>query len=195
LLHDTDVARLRGMREHLDGLFAVGSSGRKSANAANTAWNLYSASKSRLVGGVFTSTPDYVVVVHGTNDEAIAVADGTVTTQAQAWLSAARTAAPSAKIFLVTPVGGYKRAALAAVTLPDSSCYLIDLGTEMQAGLTPLSGAAASRRSADGIHPNGAGHMEAAARLSQAIMNKLQPYSTSGGGGGGGRGGRGRFGF
>lgn len=60
-------------------------------------WDLYSANRSRLVGGAFSPAPDYIFSGHGDNDS-----DDTATATAVDNLIAAwRTAAPSSKIFLL----------------------------------------------------------------------------------------------
>lgn len=119
-------------------------------------WTLQFAGQTRA----FTPAPDYVVVVHGTND-ALSPADPT---QVQAavvnWLVSARAALPSSRLCIVVPFGGFERTALTQAVQTyktahpaDKNVFLIDLGTAVQSGLTDPSGAP-SLRSHDGIHPD-----------------------------------------
>jgi lysophospholipase L1-like esterase len=160
------------------------------ADDANTTWNKYFAGQSRLVSGLFSPAPDYITVAHGTNDALQAIANATVTAAANDWLTAVRAAAPSARVFVLVPPGRYKKTALTAATLPDATCYLIDLGAEVAGGLVAYGSeagdgaagyGAASRRSVDGLHPNAVGHAELGARLTDAIQLLLTPYATAGG--------------
>jgi lysophospholipase L1-like esterase len=159
---------------------------------AQQTWRSYANGKSRLVSSAFSPVPDYVFVFHGTNDGTGGALNATITADASDWLTQMLTAAPSAKVFLVLPAGRFKKTALSAAVL-NSNQFYIDLDTSspsdqlLAIGLTNTpagdgtASASASWRAADGLHPNSRAHAEIAARLAQAVMNKIQP---AGGGSG-----------
>jgi lysophospholipase L1-like esterase len=141
--------------------------------ATSQTWDKHYAGQTRLAAGLFSPAPDYVVVLHGINDVVGAVSDATVTAAANDWLAAVRTAAPNAYIFLVIPPGGQKKAALTATTRTDGRMVLVDLGTDLAAGLDASATGPATRKAFDGLHPNRAGGLEIATRLAAALQAVL----------------------
>jgi hypothetical protein len=137
-----------------------------------TAWPYHSAGKPRG----FSPAPDYVIVMHGTND-ALSPADPThVQATVQSWIAAARAAMPSSRLYVVVPFGGFERApitqavqAYKAANASDTKVFLIDLGVSVQTGLTNPSGQA-SAQSHDGIHPNAAVSAALGTQLAVAIQ-------------------------
>lgn len=138
------------------------------------AWNLYRSGVSRS----FSPTPDYAIVVHGTNDAINSVSDSTITNAVSAWIASARAAMPSTKIFIVVPPGGFKASAISqgVTNAGDAATYLINLGIEAQRGNTAFA-LGGSIYSTDGIHPTQWGHSRIAALLVQAIQQKLAARS------------------
>lgn len=80
--------------------------------ACKDAWDDYSNAKSRLVSSALSPAPDYIVSGHGTNDTNGAALTTVVTTLLGNW----RTAAPSAKIFVLAPPSGTMSSLSDAVT-------------------------------------------------------------------------------
>lgn len=161
-----------------------------SGNDAQSSWNKYWAGQSRLSGGLLTPTPDYVVLLHGTNDGTNGVSDSAVTTQATAFLPALRAVTgASCKIALCIPPGRFKKSALAAATLPDARVKLIDLGEEQATGLTNApagdgtAAGAAGWKASDGLHPLAVAHAQIGARLAQAIASAFLAQRVGMGGG------------
>lgn len=162
---------------------------------ADSNWNKFDAAHSLLVSGLFAPAPKYIFLCYGANDKfwndshAGEGTDAQVQASLAACLLAYRTAAPSAKIFVLIPFGGFKRSALnAGVTqyktaTPDASTYVVDIGT--QAGLTNNG---ASSQSADGVHPTSLSHAQLAAQIVKTTQALL-------GGGGGGINGSGILGM
>lgn len=184
------------------GVVAFGATGWQKANGENvpplftsgddaqSSWNKYWAGQSRLSGGSLTPAPDYVVLLHGTNDGTNGIGDSAVTTQATAFLPALRAAAgASAKIILGIPPGRFKKSALAAATLPDGRVKLIDLGQEQATGLTNApagdgtAAGAAGWKASDGLHPLAVTHAQLGARLAQAIQQAFTAQRVGMGGG------------
>lgn len=137
---------------------------------ASQSWNKYYAGQSRLVGGLFTPVPDYIVVMEGTNCQNFGISDAVVTTAVQALISAWRTAAPSARIFVCIPPNGDKRSAITTgvTNAADGKTALIDLGTGPQTTL-----ASGGLNTNDGIHPNARGHATFATMLLNAMQAVL----------------------
>ncbi len=136
------------------------------------AWPFHFSGKSRT----FSPSPDYVVVVQGTND-ALAPADPNhVKAVVVNWLVAARSAMPSSRFCIVVPFGGFEREALTqavqaykAAHATDTKVFLIDLGISVQAGLSDPSGAPSSH-SHDGIHPDAATSQNLGTLLATALQ-------------------------
>jgi len=123
----------------------------------DASWPNHAQGVSRLVGGLLTPAPDYVVINYGENDNNPGPAASTVT----ATLAAVSAAAPTAKIIDLIPFSGKSRTNLSAATLP-SNGYRIDLAPpEMLAGSLVWS--------YDGLHPNQRGHANLAALLSNKV--------------------------
>lgn len=143
---------------------------------ASQSWNKYYASNSRLVSGSFTPAPDYIVVMEGTNDQNFGISDATVTTAVQSLISAWRTAAPNARIFVCIPPNGDKRSAITTgvSNAADSKTTLIDLGTASQ---NTLAGGGLNTN--DGTHPNVRGHATFAAMLLNAMQAVLGGSAAS----------------
>jgi hypothetical protein len=126
-------------------------------NDANSSWNKYWAGHSRLVGGLLSPAPDYIITNLGANDWNVAT--GTVTAAVTGYLTACRVAAPNAKIVLVTAYDGEGLAGVEAgftayqAATPDASAFIINLNiaglfnTSLNTGAaTPTAG------SPDGVH-------------------------------------------
>src|SRR5205823_1909076 len=77
----------------------------------------------------------------------------------------------AAKVFLLLPPSGAKRAAHAAATLGPNQRYIDQdaISPTDQLIANGLAGSA-SWRSGDGLHPNARAHAEMAARLAQAVL-------------------------
>ena len=136
------------------------------------AWDYHSSGVSRLVGGVFSSTPDYIFINHGANDTG--VADATLRSVVTATLAEIRTAAPTSEIFLIMPFG-QGRTKLTAITngendFGDENVIHIDLGASgvTWATLNPTY-------SYDGIHPNGSGYIN----IANALYDLIAPYVST----------------
>ncbi|HEX8412574.1 MAG TPA: SGNH/GDSL hydrolase family protein [Sphingomicrobium sp.] len=130
----------------------------------NAAWNLYSAGRSRLVGGQLSPAPDYICVEHGANG---------ATTQAnvQTTITNLRAAAPSARIFMIVPAGGFARAAITAAVAAnsgDAKLHSIDLGTEYEKGINNSGGN--NMYALDALHRN----VLSNARVASGYSAKMQ---------------------
>jgi len=142
------------------------------AAPGSSGWNQYFQNQSRLTGGLLTPAPTYIVCNHGTNDGLQNVADATVRSVVSSWLTAARAAAPTARIVVLIPFGGWKSAAITngftdyQTLVPDSLCKLVNLGSTATTGIT---GVAASLESSDGVHPLGNTHAKLAAMSAASI--------------------------
>lgn len=123
---------------------------------ATTSYALYSAGKSRLVAGLFSPAPDYIIVNWGENG----VNNANYTTL----LANIRTAAPSAVIFLVDPFNGND--SLASVTLPSGNSYRIDMARNGDL-LDTITGYESP------VHPDIPGSANIAARLVAEILPLL----------------------
>jgi len=139
------------------------------------AWKFHYSGKSRA----FTPSPDYVVVVHGTNDALSPADPAQVKATVLSWLVGARTVMPTSRIYIVVPFGGFEREALTAAVqdyktahASDTHVFLIDLGVSVQTGLTNPSGMP-SQHSHDGIHPDSATSAILGAELAAAIQDTL----------------------
>lgn len=163
--------------------------------ALTSSYSLYFAGQSRLTSGLFSPAPDYIFINEGTNDS------GTITTSVTTAISSIRTAAPSAKIFVIIPIGGFKRANIlsgfnavaggstsqslgadAAVytAVTDANLFLIDCGVTAQSGLDDTSSGGPTQAGYDGKHPDYINHGLLAARITQAVQ--LAVAAPSGGG-------------
>ena len=125
-------------------------------------WNNYSSSTSRLIAGKLSPVPDYLIVLHGTNDALAAppATDGDVTKAVSNWLTAARVAAGNeCEIFVVSPFGLFKNSAISLgvsnyLSLSgDSKTSFVGLGVSASTGLTSFA-LGLNAFSTDGIHPN-----------------------------------------
>jgi lysophospholipase L1-like esterase len=124
-------------------------------------WPNYASGKSRLVSGLLSPAPDYIVGNYGHNDGN----PGPATASVNSTLAAIKTAAPNAKIVLTVPFTGYARTNISAATLPISGT-LIDIALPQNAYQ-----AAASIWSYDGVHPDARSHANIGASLAYAINN------------------------
>lgn len=142
-------------------------SGQGNVPAFNSAWNLYSAGRPRLVDGLLSPAPDYICVEHGAN--------GT-TTQAnvQTTIANLRTAAPNARIFIMVPAGGYARSAIVAAVAAnasDTKLHLIDLGTEYEKGINGSGGS--NMYALDALHRNVLSNARVAAGFTQKMQSEI----------------------
>jgi lysophospholipase L1-like esterase len=134
-------------------------------------WNLYWSGQSRLVSSLLSPSPNYVVIVEGTNDALNGISSGTVTSDVAAFQATIQAAAPSAKILFVVPFGQFMASAVTAGVTVAGNVYLINLGTVASSGLTDAG--SSSKESADTVHPNTPTHGRLAAMLAQAIQAVL----------------------
>jgi lysophospholipase L1-like esterase len=143
---------------------------------ANSTFDKYFSGASRLASGALTPTPDYIVVLQGTNDAAQSATDASVTSTVTAFLGAIRADAPSAKVFLTIPFAGGKRSAITSGfnAVSDSNSYLIDLGAAIQPTLST-----GGVNTNDGIHPNVRGHATFAALLTNQLRQLVSPPAAS----------------
>ena len=143
---------------------------------ANSAYDKYFSGHSRLNGGALSPAPDYILILHGTNDANQGAADAAVTSTVSAALPAIRADAPSAEIFVTIPFAGGKRSAITAGfnAISDSNAHLIDLGTTIQ--LTLSTGGLNTN---DGLHPNTRGHATFACLLANQLSQLLAPPSSA----------------
>jgi hypothetical protein len=119
--------------------------------AANSFYANYFSGASRLVGGKFSPMPDYVCSMFGSN--------GGSSAEAQAHIAALRGASnATTPIFMIVPPGGIGRAAVQAgvasyqqASPSDLFVYIIDVGTQLNAGL--LTFGSASQQAVDSLHP------------------------------------------
>lgn len=132
---------------------------------ASQSWNKYFSGQSRLVSGALSPAPNYVVVAHGKNDGTSGLAAAVT-----AWLSAARTAAPSAKIFVAIPFDQTDASTILSATLPDANSYFLNLGALPEF----VSGSSACLWCADSEpHPLPIGAANIAALLTQKMQSDL----------------------
>lgn len=141
-----------------------------------SAWNLYSAGRSRLAtGGLLSPQPDYITIEHGTNG-----ASSVTAADVKSFLVALRAAAPNAKIIQMVPRGGFARTAVTAgfASFGDTNSYIVDIGTSYQTGISNYTGTS-NMYSVDGLHPNPLANMRCAAAFAGKIQAALNA-STGG---------------
>ena len=128
------------------------------------AWRDYHSGNSRLP---LSPEPDYILLMQGTNDGIVGVADGRVIEGVQSWLEAIREQAPSAQIMVLVPFGGFMREALAEGVAnyleahQDPQVHFIDLGEAAEELVASLS--------FDEVNPNIDGHAALAELLIEAL--------------------------
>jgi hypothetical protein len=120
-------------------------------------WSYYAVNKQRIFGGLFSPSPDYVIINYGENDGNPGPASSTVTAN----LASIRAAAPTAKIVLNVPFSGRARTNLTAASLPIGA-----IRTDLHR-YEFLNGC--HQWSFDGQHPTAQGHANLAALLGSAI--------------------------
>jgi hypothetical protein len=137
--------------------------------ALTSAWNLYSAGRSRLVSSLLSPAPDYIVSCHGQNDSGALSAN--VQTAISTLISAWRTAAPNAKIAICSnPTYDHQTAINAAVAAAaNSKVKAIDLGEVIRKGSFQ-----------SGSHLSQRGQTRYGSQLATGIQNAF-PASTGGG--------------
>lgn len=132
-----------------------------------TAYDSFSAGRSRLVNGLLVPQPDEVYIMHGTNGQ---------TTQAdvQGGFTKVRAAAPNALIFAFVPLGGYARAAITAAVAAqgDAKIYLIDLPADYAVGINNYT-QVQNYWSWDGLHPNERKNAACAAAMVGVMQTKV----------------------
>jgi lysophospholipase L1-like esterase len=141
--------------------------------ALPTEYNLYSAGRSRLVGGVLSPAPDYVYIEHGANGATTA---GDVSN----FLASVRAIAPTAKIIQLVPAGGFARSAITSgfATANDANAVLVDLGATFQTGIN-LSPVSPNLYSLDGLHRNALSNQRVAAAYANKIRAGLDASATT----------------
>jgi phage-related protein len=124
-----------------------------------THWPLYRDGSSRLVTGKFSPIPDYLLLAHGQNDMETNQTDAQTISDVTTQLPLLRAACnASTLIVVVIPAGGAKRAAITSavnsykLTSGDRQCLLVDLGTDVQAGLIYPGTLTGSISALDSIH-------------------------------------------
>ena len=131
------------------------------------------AGSSRLTSQtILVPDPTDIIIWHGGNDGLNSVAAATVQQYTQNVMTMLRAAAqPHTRIHVAIQPGGWERTGLtnAVTAQADPYAEIVDLGTEMQNGLTNAGGA--SRRSRDTLHPDSEGGAEAAVRYVAAIQS------------------------
>lgn len=140
------------------------------------AWDKFWNNNPRLVSGLFTPVPDFLIVTHGTNDGINSVSDDAVRISVESWLTSARVATgANCWIIIVVPFGGFKATALSDAVVSylannptDSKTKFINLGAEAAKGISAGS-LGSSLYATDGIHPLHFSHMRIASQLSAAI--------------------------
>lgn len=119
-------------------------------------WDFYYSGESRLVGGLFDPTPDWILINHGINGTVDSADVVTVLTDMRS------AAGAGCKIALIIPFGQANVADLTTgfnnyqAATPDANCKLIDLG-EIEYDTT------------DGAHPSIAGHVTLAALVVSSL--------------------------
>jgi hypothetical protein len=142
----------------------------------NTAIPLYAAGRSKLLGGLFSPAPDYIFVEHGTNGS-------TSSADVQTAITTLRSAAPSAKIFVMVPANGMGRAGITAgvaAKSSDNNLFVIDLGAEYQIGMDTWG--AATQYATDGVHRNLFANAKVAAGYTakvQAVLDGVGATKTA----------------
>ncbi|MCA1597989.1 MAG: hypothetical protein LC769_03030 [Chloroflexi bacterium] len=137
-----------------------------------TAYQYYHGTASRLVAGLFSPTPDYVVSVHGRNT--------TVQADMQTFITNLVAACPtSTKILIVPTFDGTNAATVIAaynayLTANPSvgNVFLLDLTTITPSGYAFVSGGATTQ---DSPHPNAQQHARLAAMLTRLAQSKIDP--------------------
>lgn len=176
------------------GMVGCGSQGWTHVGVGNypalpAAWNFYHNNASRLVSGLLSPVPDYIVCNHGAN-ERTSLASMTAQTVSD-WLTAVRAAAPTSWIFMVQPFGQWTSGVLANISTGvanykastgDAKVALIDLGVQPSYGLNVAAGGTATYWSQDGIHPSNLAHPRLGALVAQAIQRVLVPKGSRGSG-------------
>jgi lysophospholipase L1-like esterase len=154
-------------------------------NDANSSWNKYWAGNSRLTAGIFSPVPDYIFVVLGRND--YNQSGSGVTAAVSGFLTAARTAAPSAWIFIVIPFDGSCRSVITAgfnnyrMLLVDTKAALLDTQTDVDFNLSLSQGGdlVPTFGSIDGTHPNYQLHGILGARVATLAQTAITSASNS----------------
>ena len=147
------------------------------ATPSNSSFDKFYAGITRLISGKLSPAPDFIAILMGKND--VGSSDASVTNSVSALITAIRTAAPLAQIFVIIPFDGTKRSAVSAgvTNANDPNTHLIDLGTNIQPTL-----ATGGVYTNDSIHPNVRGHAQFSALLAsslQSTLNSPGPISTS----------------
>jgi lysophospholipase L1-like esterase len=132
-----------------------------SASDAQTSWNKFDATHSRLSGGALAPAADFVLVAMGQNDTP--ATDASLEAIEQGFMTAVRAAAPAARVLVLVPFSLAKESAITAgfAAQADANSRLIDLGSAGQS--------IQSSNSSDGVHPTVAGQ----GLLSTAVQSAL----------------------
>jgi len=150
-------------------------------NDAQSSWNKIDSKAARS----FSPNPDYIVIAHGTNDGGVCTpsandglngrSDADVSASVTGWLVAQRAAAPSTRIVVIIPFGGF---CLNAITTglnnyktqapSDNNVFLVNLGAAGARGLSAFNGG--TQEACDGIHPLTVRDGQLGAMLAGAIL-------------------------
>jgi hypothetical protein len=160
----------------------------------NSMWNKYSAGQSMLVGGLYSTQPDYIVVAHGYNDGT--QTDANVRASVAGWLAAVRAAAPNAYIIVLLPYSRVKASAiisgfgdytastssaLSDMTVykgtTDTKAFMIDLGADFALRLNQFP--TPSDKAPDGLHAGQRTNVLATGRVTRALQFALGGSSVS----------------
>jgi len=163
-------------------------------NDTASSWNKYFAGQSALVNGLESPMPDDIMNQLGANDSLNSIPDATVTASVTGWLAAQRAAAPTSRISIILPFGGFKKSAILAgftayagtvitstvgnglatryTCTSDPIAFLYDLGSDATTGLTnPGHATAEAPNDGAGIHPSQARNGPLAAQEAAAIFS------------------------
>lgn len=150
------------------------SAGVSDVPAFNVSYASVANGYSRLTSGKFTTQPDYITVMLGTN--------GTPTqTDVATAISNLRNAAPNAWVFVIVPGCGQGRTAIkdavnAAITAGDTKVVLIDAGTRYQSGINPAGSYSPTEACpADGVHYGRSANARLGAEWVRQIQHALEP--------------------
>lgn len=144
-------------------------------------YQYYSSGRSRLVGGVFSPAPDYLVIALGENG-----AGSTTAGHVQTTITSLRTACggvgSATKVYVVVPFSQNANATIVtngynnyvAAVPGDTNTFLVNLGASWKTGLDVHSGGSSTEQAVDNLHPRQTWN----AKLSAALVQKMQANIT-----------------
>lgn len=162
----------------------------------NQSWQHYDSQHSRLVSGLFSPMPDYVVLEYGTTDVNRPIATNlydplNVNGAFGLWPTMRAAMAPTSWLFHLIPFTSADRTILqtvaAAYALVDPYFALIDPGLDLTGGLgggqsgLPYPDPTPSYLSYGSTHPHLYGSAKVAARIAARIQAVVAPHGSGGG--------------